>query len=140
MRRVQILRVAVGSAFVAGCNVGGGQDSSFIDPGKWEIVNGVPGYEVTDERCLSPEEIAKPNLAALHLDNPGCSKDRFSVSGGKIQFESACAAPDESSDGIRMRGEGHYDRKSFEIDIHRQGKPDAAIRGVWKGECSASDK
>ena len=139
VRKVSVL---LSTLFLAGCNgaLGTSQDSKFIDPGEWEIVNGVPGYEATYKRCFSAADIAKPNLGVLNFDNPGCSKDRFTVTGGKISFTSACAIPSESSDGIRMRGDGRYDAKSFEIAVRRQGNPDAAIRGTWLGECQASDQ
>jgi hypothetical protein len=127
------------SLALAGC--GQSQDPAFIGPGEWEITNGYPGWETTSRQCFTKEQIAKPELGVFHFDNPGCSKDRFTVAGGRISFALACGMPDESKDGVRMTGEGRYDSKSFEIRVHRALDEDgreAVIHGEWKGQCQAS--
>jgi hypothetical protein len=76
---------------LVGC--GQSQDRAFIEPGEWEITNGYPGWETTSRQCFTSEQIAKPELGVLNFDNPGCSKDRFTVAGGKIRFALACECP-----------------------------------------------
>lgn len=109
----------------------------FIDAGEWEIANGTPGDQSNYKRCFTKDDIAKPELGVLQLDNLGCSRDKFNIAGGKISFDLACALPSESSDDIRMRGDGHYTATTFDITVIRSAAPNrpATISGKRLGDC-----
>jgi hypothetical protein len=139
MRLSQILVISFFGLVLAACDVGQNQDRDFIQPGEWEIENGPPGDEALLLKCFTKEDIAKPELGVLSMDNPGCSKDKFSVAHGKIKFSLACALPEESTDGIRMTGEGQYTPTSFEIHIQRAAGGDRVIRGERIGDCGAAE-
>lgn len=135
----RILNIGVPTLLLAACGVGETQDRSFIEPGEWEIVNGPPGDQMTTSQCLTKEDIAKPELGVLNMDNPGCSRDRFTVRGGKIRFTLACGPG--SFDAVRMTGEGTYSPTSFEIQIRsNEDGQEAEIRGERIGECQPDEQ
>jgi hypothetical protein len=101
------------------------------EPGQWKVVTtmklleveGVPeaaaaqmkgalARTATNLKCLTPEDVQKPNLFAGR-DNSRCKYDDFDMKGGKIKATMHC--PGQSGGEMGMTLDGAYTPQSYNV-------------------------
>jgi hypothetical protein len=107
-------------------------------PGRWESsmrlekmgVAGLPpqakdamarqqGMTQTFSSCLTPEQAERPNGGFFQKGASGCTYDRFTMAGGRVDGEMTCK---QGSGPQKVRMNGSYSEDSYNIAIASEGE------------------
>jgi len=95
--------------------------------------------------CLTPEQAAKPSAEFFQGKKSGCTYEKFTMEGGKIDAVMACAAGGQTQ---KMTMSGAYGAEAYDIRISANGEmqpgmPMAmtmAISSKRTGECTGKEQ
>jgi hypothetical protein len=136
--RTAIGLIALGTLVACGQNGGGNEaaggsassasSSVALQPGEWEsqvqaakASPSSPGMPPATVRfCITPEQAANPNAAALAADHGSsdCTAKDYSMTGGRIRGTTVCNM--KSGGSIRMTTDGQYTATTYEMTIKSQ--------------------
>lgn len=137
---------------------GGGKAADVaMQPGEWEMtatllkmsVPGAPSQPTpppqSSRRCISAQDLASPTKGLVQdANNPSCTFETNSVSGGEIRFAFRCPSPQGE---MRATVNGRYTATTVELDQQirvqsaaGQMEIDARTTGRRVGECPAGQQ
>lgn len=103
------------------------------------------GTEKTFDSCLTPEEAKKPSSDFFKVAE-GCTYKTFSMSGGKINAEMACAGQQGASRTMKLSGT--YDSTTYAMHVEGSGSMPGGMtmsmamtmNSKRTGECTGKEK
>ncbi|MDG2004167.1 MAG: DUF3617 domain-containing protein [Novosphingobium sp.] len=109
-----------------------------------EFFQSAVGQTKTSTSCLTPEEAGKPNADFFQGEDSGCTYDKFSMSGGKVDSELSC---EDGGSKMKVTMTGTYSEDSYEIastaegDIMPEtpGSMSMTATGKRLGDCPAEE-
>lgn len=116
-----------------------------MPPQSAEQMNKSMGMDRTYFTCLTPEQAAKPDARFFQKAAEGCTYDRFTMAGGKIDAVMTCRP---GAGPTRMTMNGTYDADNYNLKISGSGEVaqgmamniSMAVTSRRVGECNGTEE